>query len=229
MQVDNQHTLIQLLQLSDSAFPSGSFACSWGLEACVQRGLVHDRASTVAVLRMALAGAIGGIEGPAVRRAYRCARRADLPGLRSLDVLLDSYAPAAASRIASRRVGRRFLHAALVLCPDLPVLLAAIAADPDGIHHPCAVGAVGAALQISEHATLTSYVTSWCSAQVQAAARLIPLGQRDALTALAELRPALAAATAEPGATRIGRVAATPIGDVARYVQPQLERRLFVC
>ncbi|MGI8913226.1 MAG: urease accessory protein UreF [Chloroflexota bacterium] len=132
--VDNGQTLIQLLQLADSAVPSGSFTCSWGLEAAVQRGLVHDSASTVAVIRQALTGSVGGVEGPVVLRAYRCAQRANNTGLCQLDALLDSYAAAAASRVASRRVGRRFLQAALLLCPDLPAPLPTLAAAVGGIH-----------------------------------------------------------------------------------------------
>lgn len=195
----------------------------------MQRGLVYDRPSTVAQINQALSGALGRIDGPAVQRAYRFAQHANLPGLHELSSVLDSYAPAAATRLASRRVGRRFLQAALLLCPDLPAPLAALAAAPEGVHHACAVGALGAALQMPERVILTVYLTAWCNAQVQTAARLIPLGQRDALTALAELRPAVAAAITVAGTTRFGRGAATPVADVARYVQPYLERRLFVC
>ncbi|HEY8744522.1 MAG TPA: urease accessory UreF family protein [Chloroflexota bacterium] len=229
MHVDNAQTLIQVLQLADSAFPSGSFTCSWGVEACVQRGLIHDRATTVAMIQQSLVGAVGTIEGPAVVRAARCARDTDSAGLLKLSALLDSYAPAAASRVASRRVGRRFLQAALLLCPDLPPHLAALAKIIDGVHHVCAVGALGAALRLPEHVIVTVYLTSWCGAQVQAAARLIPLGQRDALTALAELRPAVTTAILRAQTTRLGRATATPLSDVGRYVQPHLERRLFVC
>lgn len=229
MAFDDGQELIQMLQLADSAFPSGSFTCSWGLEACVQRGVVHDRLTTVAMVRQALTGTVGRIEAPAVRQAYRATQHADAAGLRRLDGLLDSCAPVAASRVASRRVGRRFLQAALLLCPALPPLLPVLAADPDGIHHACAVGAVGAALQLPEQVTLTVYLTAWCGSQVQAAARLIPLGQRDALTALAELRSDIASAGARAATVRIGRVVATPVGDIGRYVQPQLERRSFLC
>lgn len=229
MDIDNGLALIQVLQLADSAFPSGSFACSWGLEACVQHGVAHDRLTTMATIRQALTGTVGRIEAPAVRRAYRATQHADAGGLRRLDDLLDSYAPVAASRVASRRVGRRFLQAALFLCPGLPPLLSELATAGDGIHHACAVGAVGAALQLPEQVALTIYLTAWCGSQVQAAARLIPLGQRDALTALAELRTDIAAAGARAATVHIGRVAATPLADIGRYVQPQLERRLFVC
>ena len=229
MYPERADTLIQLLQLSDSAFPSGSFTCSWGMEACVQRGLVTDRTSTVTMIRQSLAGAVGMIEGPVVVRAARYFQDADGPRLVSLSTLLDSYAPAMASRVASRRVGRRFLQAALLLCPDLPPLLAQVATVSGGIHHACAVGALGAALQLPEHVTVTVYLTAWCGAQVQAAARLIPLGQRDALTALAALRPDVAAAIAVAESARLGRSVATPMSDVGRYVQPHLERRLFVC
>ena len=222
--------LIPLLQLSDTSFPAGGFACSWGMEALVQGGFVHDRRSAQAALAQELLGSVGAVELPAVARARRCLQRGDVEALEHLNALLDGYAPAAASREASRRMGRRMLQAALVRFPQLRPALDTLADAPGGLHHAVAFGAAGGALALPGLAAVTAYATTWCTQLLLAAARLIPLGQTDVLAAQATLQAPLSAAVQRAERGQVGRYpSATPLASVARLLQPWLERRLFVC
>src|SRR5437899_2607561 len=77
--------LPQLLQTSDSIFPSGSFAHSFGLEGCVQLGQVNDQATLKGFLRDQVVPALRNFELPFVRLAYRAAQDSDVARLLALD------------------------------------------------------------------------------------------------------------------------------------------------
>ena len=66
--------LARLLLLADSAFPTGAFAHSWGLEWAVRSGWVTDAASLAAWIREALQFGVAPLEGRAVARARQLAQ-----------------------------------------------------------------------------------------------------------------------------------------------------------
>ena len=70
----DERELTRLLLLADSAFPTGAFAHSWGLEWAVRRGWVTGGADLASWIRTALRFGVAPLEGRAVARALQLAR-----------------------------------------------------------------------------------------------------------------------------------------------------------
>ncbi len=103
--------LARLLQVNDSAFPTGGYAHSYGFEQIVQFGLVHDAESMTHYLQQHLWPMLIHFELPVVRFAQEAARNDDDDALIALDACVDATKTARELREASRATGRRRLHA----------------------------------------------------------------------------------------------------------------------
>ena len=187
-----------LLQVNDSAFPSGAYAHSLGLEELVQAAVVRSPEALERFLNTQVMPSLLAFEVPVLAAAHRLAQREDLAGLRALDEELDAWKLAAELRAASRQLGSRRL--ALTRQLDDTPLSEAYAAVGAPCHHliVCALELrplpVEAAACAFAQQTLAGYAT--------AAMKLMRLGQekcqgiirRSALS----LAPQLAAACEVP-------------------------------
>jgi urease accessory protein len=184
----------RFLQLCDSAFPSGAFSQSFGLEtAIVERGIVGAagvRAWIVAYLERNIAT----LDARAIVLALRGAA-----SVAELDAVLAVSVFAHDIRSANRRLARATLEAyfAMGIIDDgITAYRASVLSGAASGQHAlaCALGyrAIGA----SEADAVTGYLSSAAAAFAAVAARAVPLGQRDVGALLWSLR--------------------TPIGDYAR-------------
>ncbi|MHB1138680.1 MAG: urease accessory protein UreF, partial [Microthrixaceae bacterium] len=108
-------SLSSLLLLTDARFPDGTHAHSYGLEAAVTHGRVHDDTTLHAYLRARL-WTTGRIEAGA---AVLAARGAEPPEV--IDAELALRTPSAVARQTSRSLGRSLTRTASRLWPDSPV------------------------------------------------------------------------------------------------------------
>jgi urease accessory protein len=122
-----------LLQANDSAYPSGAYAHSFGLEELVEAGIVRDAASLETFLERQIIPALLEFEIPFLVRAHSAAAAGDAALLCELDSELDAWRIPAEIRDASRRIGSQRLELLAALDPT-PLVTAFRAASPRGHH-----------------------------------------------------------------------------------------------
>jgi urease accessory protein len=101
--------LLWLLQSNDSAYPSGAYAHSFGLEEIVESGIVHDADSLEQFLLRQIIPALLTFELPYFARVHRAAVVQDHEKLLALDQELDAWRIPHEIRDASRRIGSQRL------------------------------------------------------------------------------------------------------------------------
>jgi urease accessory protein len=204
--------LLDLLQLGDSAFPSGGYAQSLGLETLYVWGEVDLERH----IRFVLANGLARLELPIVREAYLAE---DVGELDALDALMDVLVPVAELRTASRSMGRGFFRAAARIRP--------VRASAE--HHAVVFGAVLRAWQIELDDGLDVYAFQAVRQQLSAAQRLGKIGQSTLHDLLDRLKPAVSAAVAESwtiARDEIGGYA--PLLDLAGMAHAHQHARLFL-
>jgi urease accessory protein len=167
--------LARLLQVTDSAFPTGGYAHSYGFEQIVRFGLVRDAESMAHHLEQHLWPMLIHFELPVVRFAQEAALHGDESGLIALDACVDATKTAREMREASRSTGRRRLHAFRDASPMLTAYARAVEEDRSSAHHAVVYGAGLAALP--QQALLTSWAFQSLSAVCLSAPKLLRIGQ----------------------------------------------------
>ena len=186
---------VRLLLLADSAFPTGAFAHSWGLEWAVRAGWVIDAASLLAWTREALRFGVAPLAGRAVARAA-AVTASGAAAARELVRLSDevaSFQPSREARAAGGQLGRSLLSAAADALPalrDHPAhadVTRAGAGRDDRLQHPVAWGFVGGALGIDAGELLQVFLLGTVRQWSQVAMRTVPVGQSDAVAVVGAL------------------------------------------
>ena len=99
--------LPHLLQRSDSMFPTGSYAHSYGMEGAVQDGLINDEANFRAFLHDMVIPGLEKLELPTAAAAFVAAQDADLATLCELDQLYAAMKPSGSRRMSRSCLARR--------------------------------------------------------------------------------------------------------------------------
>jgi len=172
--------LARLLQVNDSAFPTGGYAHSYGFEQIVRLGLAHDAESMAEYLERHLWPALIHFELPVVRYAREAALRDDEAELIALDACVDASKTAQELREASRSTGRQRLRALGENMASTCLTRFAQAVEEGRCqgHHPVIYGIGLAALP--PQAVLTSWAFQSLSAICLSAPKLLRIGQNAA-------------------------------------------------
>ena len=194
METNTATSLLAILQLADSSFPTGGYVHSQGLEGMVRRGLIADAAGVEQFIANSLTAALIPADGVALLNAHRAALAADRATLVAIDQLLHAGKLAAELRAASRQVGRRLLTETALLVADATHAdyRAAVTAAHSHGHAAVALGATAAAMGIPAESALLAFCHSHTVGILGAALRLLPFTHSQAQAILHRLHPQLA-------------------------------------
>lgn len=106
-----------LLQANDTAYPSGSYAHSFGLEELVEAGVVGTAADLESFIGKQVLPALLTFEIPFFAKAHAAAVAGNIDELLAFDTELDAWRIPAELRDASRRIGSQRLDLLVQLDP----------------------------------------------------------------------------------------------------------------
>ncbi|HLF78328.1 MAG TPA: urease accessory UreF family protein [Dehalococcoidia bacterium] len=192
--VDATSALLALLQLADSAFPSGAFAHSSGLEQLARQRLVHTPQELERFVTSILHQSVATSDAPAACVASLAANADDLSAVLELDRALYRTKAAAELRGATLQTGRRLLEEVSAHCEDasLSAYASQVRANETLGTYPVAFGVVSAALGVDPKDVAPALMYSTAAAVLQASMRLLPVSHRDVQAILHRLRPQIA-------------------------------------
>ena len=178
-----------LLQFADSAFPSGAFSHSFGLETALVEGRVHNEASLETWLRTYLLDGFATLEGAALMFVVR-----DGTDPLELDAIVTAATQAPELRAANGRIARAVLDtfvATGVAAPALERYGRALAGGAASGVPSIAFGLGYRTLGVPWEPAFTACASATLAALAAVATRALPLGQRATARVLWHLRGAL--------------------------------------
>lgn len=206
--------LLTLAQWLSPAYPTGAFAWSHGLEAATAERRVTDAASLERWIADLLAHGSGRTDAILLGEAFR----ADPAALPDLDDLALALAPSSERLAETREQGAAFAATTRAVWGfDLPPMAL-----------PLAVGRAATLAALPLRPVVQLYLHALASAQVQAALRLMPLGQTAGQRVLHRLAPLCARMAEESLALTPEDIGACAFGlDLAAMRHETLPSRIF--
>jgi|SRR5688572_23645402 len=213
-----------LWQLADSAFPTGGFAHSGGVEAAFQHGDLRTSADLFAFLEAALSQA-GSSSVPFVSAAFD----STLP-FTTVDSMCDAFTSNHVANRASRLQGRAFLSSASRSFPatGIATLREQVQTAESPAHFAPVFGAVARILELERRSALRLFLFTQLRGWISSAVRLGVVGPIEAQSIQARLAP-IAEETARRSANAtLDSVSQTaPLIDLFQGAQDRLYSRLF--
>lgn len=209
-----------LFQLADSAFPTGGFVHSQGLEASSSFGV----APSIEAFVEQAAWQLGLASLPFVRAAAI----AEMPFFAVCDET-DAFLSNPVANRASRAQGRNWLRAAREAFADRPsIALFAESCTNATLHHAPVFGAVARALDLDAEAAQRTFLHSGVRGVVSAAVRLGRLGPLEAQRVLAASAPLFDRVMLACKDLDVSEAAQpAPLVDLAASLHDRLYTRLF--
>ncbi|NJL87661.1 MAG: urease accessory protein UreF [Leptolyngbyaceae cyanobacterium SM1_1_3] len=183
--------LLQLLQLSSPALPVGAYSYSEGLETLVQQGRLSDAEAVYQWLVQELRYGAVRLEAAVLLRCHQAMGDRNFDALQSWNQWLSAARETAELRHQSWQMGRSLGQLLQALSPALQP---AIVCCQPHCNFATAFAIAAAHWEIEAVIALLGYLQSWASSLVNAAVKLVPLGQTRGQQLLLKLGPDLESA-----------------------------------
>jgi urease accessory protein len=227
-------SLLSLLQVSDSAFPSGRYTLSYGLESLVESGQLTRgiKSSTLIAL---LADSIRFGASPSDGLALACAHRAaggdvELELITRVDLRLTAVKLPREAREASARTGRAVLATATAAIGGTALhdYAELVEQGRSPGNHAVVVGLLSARLGVPRVEAVAGELYAFSSSWVAAAVRLGLVDHRGAQALLHRSRSVIADAALQAVDRDVSQISScTPLLDVMAMRHEEAELRLF--
>lgn len=178
---------LRLLQISDSALPISGYTHSWGLEAAIAGGLVHDAETLERWVGRWLRTSLGPLEGVLVACSCRAAHAGAPRELTELNQLANVSILPGTIRRASREMGEQLIELAATWSWCVAPLKPFQRAQSAGWHHSVAFGLLGALADSDPLNVLIAYLHQAALGVIGAGVRAIPVGHTHGQQVLAYL------------------------------------------
>ncbi|WP_334190798.1 urease accessory protein UreF [Noviherbaspirillum sp.] len=181
--------LLHLLQLASPSLPIGAYSYSQGLEAALERGMVHDEASARRWIVDTLHQVVARFEAPILWRLLQAFAARDAAAVDAWTERFIAARDTAEFRAETIQMGYSLGKLAAELVPGhdaLPLLL-----RQAEVPLPTALACLAVALDVPHEASLLGMLFSWAENQVLVCVKSVPLGQVSGQRLLLSLRPEL--------------------------------------
>jgi len=212
-----------LLQANDTAYPSGSYAHSFGLEELVECGVVRTGAELETFLENQVLPNLLTFEIPHFVKAHAAAVAGNVPALLALDTELDAWRIPFELRDASRRIGSQRLDLLHQLDPT--PLIAEIRAASPRCHHLVVTALELSSLPVEQAARAFGFQT--VASLTAASMKLMRIGQtavqKISRNTLAKLGEKIDASLTQPADGWFN-----PLLEIASLRHARANHRLFI-
>ncbi len=228
--------LLSVLQLSDSAFPSGRYTLSYGLETLAQTGRLATPSDPVvlsALLSDHLRFGVGPSDGVALACAHRATAAGDQADLESAvraDERLTAVKVSRESRETSTRTGRALLRVATSTFDDCAVRDYArkVTEGRAPGNHAVVLGILSACRAVPRREAVAGELFAFSASWVASAVRLAVTDHSTAQAVLHHVRPVMSEAALSAADKDVPDiVSCTPLLDVMAMRHEETELRLF--
>jgi len=182
-------SILQLLQIHDSAFPIGSYTHSYGMETYIQEDLICTKDQLIEFCQAYLFHNLVYGDAIIIQEAFHAAKERDVDHLSELDELCGAMKLAKESKEASVNVGKQFMRtvAPLMESPFLLQWKEKIDCEEVKGHYAVLYGIYCEALGVNVFHAVMTFMYASISGLVQNAVRAVPFGQNTGVQALNKL------------------------------------------